>query len=349
MIAGPGRNKADTGASPSAPPRFVRDETPFLKLPEGRALSGVMCVDVGPDGHIWVAHAHGLADRAPNLPKDRSKLLPEVVEFDADGAFIQAWGAPGEVPEIDGEPQWPEAIETIAVDPEGAVWVFGVRQTNDHAALRFSPDGKLLLRLGRFGATGSDTSHELLGTPTDIHLDVASREAFISDGYVNHRVISFNVDTGEFIRAWGAYGKPVPTAGVGRESFDLVHSLIRGPEGHLYVCDRKNNRVQVFDAIGRKDARFVREFHVAPGGEFDHGSVGEVAFSEDGEHLYAVDNSRSCIWIGSVKTGEMLRSFAETDDPLPILDMIHRIACDGEGNVLVARVAAGLERYLIQH
>jgi len=343
---------ADTADTSSRRPRFRLDTKPFLKLPEGRTLGPIMCVDIGPDGHVWVLHSRRNALGLPDGPQERASRLPEVVEFDEDGAFLQAWGGPDHLPQIDGNPQWPQLEETIAVDSENGVWVFGSRKLHDHVAIRFSRDGELLLKIGRYGVTGGDESRDLLGCPTDVYLDAASREVFVSDGYVNRRVVSFNVDTGAFIRAWTAYGHSLPAAEDKGSSFHLVHSVGRGPEGHLYVCDRMNNRVQVFDVIGRKDVTFVRELEIAPG-TLLYGSAAEVAFPPDGAYMYVADNSNFRIWIACLKSWQIIGWFAGnpaegTGNSRADTYVPHRIVFDRDGNLLVARVAGGFERYIFE-
>jgi hypothetical protein len=161
--------------------------------------------------------------------------------------------------------------------------------------------------------------------------------------------VSFNVDTGEFIRAWGAYGKPLPT-GPGGESFETVHSIVRGPDGYLYVCDRVNNRVQVFDAVGKTEVTFVRELIVAPGTEL-YGSAGEVEFTPDGSFMLVADNSNCCIWIVDMPSWQVAGWFGakprEGSGNLPdSMYCPHRFASDERGNLLVARAAGGFERYI---
>ena len=334
-------------------PRFKLETEPFLKLPKGKSLGMVMSVDVGPDDHIWIVHSRiYVTPGFPDTQEDRESRLPEVVEFDADGNYIQSWGGADHLPEEGGVVQWPALIETVTVDSENRVWIFGSRRENDHAAQRFTRDGKLLLRIGKYGVKGDDLSTDLVGCPTDVYVDAKTREAFLSDGYTSHRVAVFNVDTGKFIRSWGAYGKPLPTA-PGLESFaDPVHAIIKGPQGHLYVCDRINNRIQVFDAIGRKDVEFIKELHVAPETKAV-GAAADVAFSADGAYMYIPDNSNVCIWIACVKTWRVIGWFGgrapEGSGNTPaIFYMPHRLVTDRKGNVLVARVSRLLERYIYQ-
>ena len=246
-------------------PRFVAEPSSIVKLPLGRTLGAVTGLAVAPDdGHIWIMHIASILEWGPpGQSKDPAARLPPVVEFDAEGNFLQAWGGTEHLSRLAGRAQWPKQEETISIDAEGMLWIFGANKGYDHAVQRFTRDGKLLLRIGEFGVAGNDESRDHLGCPTDAYHDVSRREVYISDGYVNHRVAVFNSDTGEFLRAWGAYGKRAPFPESGRETFNNpVHAISLGPEGHLYVCDRKNDRIQVFDAIGSSEPRFVRELDV---------------------------------------------------------------------------------------
>ncbi len=339
----------NTAGVASRRPRFERETRPFLKLPEGASLGMTMCVDIGPDDHIWLLHStRFLTPGFPDSPELQASRLPAVVEFDADGNFVQAWGGLDHLPRIDGRPQWPDLEETIAVDEEGCIWIFGSRARYDHAALRFSREGELLLRLGEYQNPGDNDSHDLLFVPTDVYLDTNRREAFISDGYGNNRVVTFNVDTGEFIRAWGAYGRP-PAPAEGEDAFHVVHSISRGPDGYLYVCDRVNNRIQVFDAIGRDDVVYLRHITIAPG-TMIYGAAAEVEFSRNSEFMYVADNSNSCVWIVSMQKWEVIGWFAgkseEGSGNTPDSYYTpHRIVSDRDGNLLIARVAGGIDRY----
>src|SRR4029077_12066889 len=116
------------------------------------------------------------------------------------------------------------------------------------AVLKFSPAGELLLRIGQRGKAGDDDDTQFLNRPTTRYHDPETREVFVTDGYGNHRVISFNADSGAFIRMWGAYGKKpsmlepeAPKAAYGRPPTSQqpdygspVHKVARGPDGKLY-------------------------------------------------------------------------------------------------------------------
>jgi hypothetical protein len=329
-----------------AVPAFAPEPHAVVKLPPGRTLGAVTGLAVAPDdGHLWVLHiASNIEWGPPNQSKDPAARLPPVVEFDAEGNFIQAWGGAGHLPDIDGKPQWPRQEETISIDTAGTIWVFGANKQHDHAVQRFARDGKLLLRIGEFAVAGNDESRSHLGCPTDAYHDESRREVYITDGYVNHRVAVFNSDTGKFLRAWGAYAKATPFPASGRETFNNpVHAISLGPEGHLYVCDRKNDRIQVFDAIGRTDVRFVRELEFKADNPF--GTTFNVAFSPNGEFMYVADGSNSRIWTVDLKAWKIVGSFrGPNSEGADLSATIHKIVTDGAGNLLLGRTSRGIEK-----
>jgi len=325
-------------------PRFTPAPGPAIKIPEGRYLGPVTGLAIAPNGHIWICHlTKQLGWGSPEaLWRDEARL-PPVVEFDAEGNYIQSWGGPDHLPRIDGRPQWLQNEETVSIDDEGAIWIFGANKYYDHAVQRFSPDGKLLLRIGKFGEAGDDDSTDRLGCPTDCWHDTRRREVFITDGYVNHRVVVFNSDTGEFLRSFGAYGASPPPHGTGALSYsNPVHAISRGPEGHLYVCDRMNNRVQVFDAVGRKDARFIRE--IAFPGESQHGTAFNVAFSPKGDFMFVADGDNNRVWTVDVKAWDVVDTFKVSSDNAANT-VLHKIVTDKAGDLLVARTTAGVFRF----
>jgi hypothetical protein len=340
-------------SAPLAPPERTADglpvttlqREPFVTLPPGRTLGPVSGVSVAGDGHVWLVHIA----RSPALgAAEEGSRLPPVVELDADGHFLRAWGGPEHLPTEGGRPQWPDREETVRVDSEGMVWIFGSNEGYDHGALRFTPDGELLTKIGRFGETGGDGSRTLLGCPTEVHFDAEHREVFLADGYANHRVVAFDVDTGECTRLWGAAGRD-PAAGPPEESFvGPVHCIAQGPDGYLYVCDRMGNRIQVFDAIG-KEAKFLHEIVVGPGTVF-FGSTFDLAFDPAAPLVYVPDGSNARIWVVDREKVRVIGWFSHdprsaAENTAAVMRLIHRIAIDHHGHLLVARMFGGLERY----
>jgi hypothetical protein len=331
-------------------PRYAIDPARVVRLPEGRTLGSLTGVQVSPDGHIWLLHiASNMEWGPPGSLDDPSARLPAVVEFDAAGNYLQGWGGPDWLPRENGLQQWPRQEETIAFDDEGTLWVFGADKTYDHAVQRFSRDGKLLLRIGRFGERGDDASETLLGCPTDAWHDVERREVYITDGYANHRVAVYNSDTGAFLRAWGAYGKPLPpSADTPAESFNNpVHAISLGPEGHLYICDRMNKRVQVFDAVGKPEARFVREITLDVEGPF--GSTFNLAFTPDGKFLLINDGSNARLWMVDLAKWEFVDTIhADGADGSDLTGTLHKFTADRSGDLYLARTSRGVERMRYQ-
>jgi hypothetical protein len=327
-------------------PRYTYDPSWALKLPEGRHLGSVTGVQVTPDGHIWVLHIASVMEWGPEEGrKDPAARLPAVCEFDADGNFVQGWGGPDWLPREDGLQQWPKQEETIAFDDEGAVWVFGANTEYDHALQRFTRDGKLLLRIGRFGDKGDDGSTDRLGCPTDAWHDVARREVYVTDGYTNHRVVVFNSDTGAFLRSWGAYGKPArPAESSPRDTFNNpVHAISLGPEGHLYVCDRKNGRVQVFDAVGRAEPVFVREIELNRPSPF--GTCFNLGFTPDGRFMIINDGNNSNLDVVDLAAWKLVDSFRPPhSDGVGLEGTVHKITTNAAGDLMLARTSTGIIR-----
>ena len=327
-------------------PRYLHDEGWGLKLPPGRHLGSVTGVQVTPDGHVWVLHIASIMEWGPaEGTRDPAARLPAVCEFDGEGNFVQGWGGPDWLPREDGLQQWPKQEETIAFDDEGHVWVFGANTAYDHALQRFTHDGRLLLRIGRFGEKGSDDTLDQLGCPTDAYHDVSRREVYVTDGYTNHRVAVFNSDTGAFLRSWGAYGEaPRPAAENPRETFNNpVHAVSLGPEGHLYICDRKNDRVQVFDAIGRDHPMFVREIALDRPSPF--GTCFNLAFTPDGRFMVINDGNNSNLDVVDLAAWELVDSFRPPhSEGIGMEGTVHKIATDAAGNLLLARTSIGVIR-----
>jgi DNA-binding beta-propeller fold protein YncE len=328
----------------SVMPKFVAEASPGVNLPAGRTLGPVTGLAVSPDdGHIWVLHFASILEWGPSGGSDAADgRLPPVVEFDANGNFLEAWGGPDHLPRIEGKQQWPKQEETISIDADGTLWIFGADKEYDHCVQRFTRSGELLLRIGEFGIPGNDESRDLLGCPTDAYHDVLRREVYITDGYVNHRVVVFNSDTGKFLRAWGAYGTRTPFTGSGRQTFNNpVHSISLGPEGHLYVCDRKNDRVQVFDALGRTEPHFVREVEVKADSPF--GAAFNVTFTLGGDYMLVCDGSNNRIWVVDCKAWEIVGSFlGASSEHVGISGTIHKIVTDKSGNLLLGYPSRGL-------
>ncbi len=161
--------------------------------------------------------------------------------------------------------------------------------------LKFTMDGKFVLQIGKPGQGNDSNSTERLGSPADVAVDVAAKEVFAADGYANRRVVVFDSETGAYKRHWGAYGnKPSdektppydPAKPASQQFGNPVHCVRIDKDGLVYVCDRINDRLQIF----RKDGTFVVRAFLREG-DARHGSVYEIVFSPDKEQkfIYMID------------------------------------------------------------
>lgn len=150
---------------------------------------------------------------------------PTVQVYGMDGALIRSWSTPN-----------PKGTHHIRLGPDGNLWLTDFRS---HLVQKYSPDGKLLLTLGTANQKGCDESH--FSGPTDTAF-LSNGDVLISDGYGNRRVVRFD-SRGRFVKAWG-------NDGTAPGQFALPHSIATDSKDRVYVADRNNGRIQVFDADG---------------------------------------------------------------------------------------------------
>ncbi|HEU5197304.1 MAG TPA: hypothetical protein VFW70_21385 [Methylomirabilota bacterium] len=272
-------------------------------------------------------------ERGATLNPPRSlccKPAPPVLEFDSNGRLVASWGGPGH------GYQWPENEHGIYVDDKDHVWIAG-NGPKDGMILKFSRDGKFLMKIGEPGIVGNDSDTKHLNRPANMVVDPATRELFVADGYGNHRVIVFDAETGAYKRHWGANGLPPGDASV-KPWKNPVHCVRLSRDGLLYVCDRQNNRIQVF----KKDGTYVKEFVVAPdtrGG----GSTWDVDLSQDAAqtHLYNADGENNHVWMLLRESGRILGTFGRNGRRAGDFHWIHNMAVDAAGNIYTTEVDTG--------
>ncbi|MGY3648924.1 hypothetical protein ACVWW2_004215 [Bradyrhizobium sp. LM4.3] len=248
-------------------PTFAVDSSWPKPLPNNWILGQVGGITVDWQGHIWVIHRpRSLTDdeKGASLNPPRSKCCvsaPPVLEFDTDGNLLRSWGGAGEGYE------WVGREHGIEVDERGFVWVGG-NADNDNAILKFTLDGKFVAQIGKIAPSLGSNDTTQLGKPAETAIDKEANEIYVADGYGNRRVIVFDATTLAYKRHWGAYGnKPDdtkqaaydPKAPVSQQFGNPVHCVKLANDGLVYVCDRINNRIQVF----KKDGTFVKEFFFA--------------------------------------------------------------------------------------
>ena len=309
---------------------------------------GGMAVDSG--NHIWVLQRPG-SDTPDEISADPSSPrramccfpAPPVLVFDTDGNLLKSWGGPGKGYD------WPDVEHGIYVDRTGNVWIGG-NGPKDRQVLKFTNDGNFLKQIGhpsKEPANSADTT--LLGRPAGLEVDEGAHELYISDGYLNKRVIVFDSETLEFKRMWGGYGNvpndadPGPYKGKGSAPIDQqfrspVHCAHISNDGLVYVCDRANDRVQIFT----KQGKFLREFFLRPE-TLEPGTVCDIAFSHDTgqEYLLVADDTNNVIWTLRRSDGTVLGMTGHNGRNAGQFHAIHQLVSDSAGNLYEGEVETG--------
>jgi DNA-binding beta-propeller fold protein YncE len=314
-------------------PRFVVDPFWPKPLPNRWLLGQVSGVAVDRHDHVWIVQRPKSLtedERGAALSPPRSLCClpaPPVMEFDADGKLLQAWGGPG------AGYDWPANEHGIFVDHHDNVWLAGNGE-KDHHILKFTRTGRFLMQIGKPGASTGDADTHHLRRPADTRVDPATNELYVADGYGNHRVIVFDAATGAYKRHWGANGRPPGEPRV-KPFGNPVHCVRIANDGLVYVCDRRNNRIQVF----RRDGAFVKEIALAPETR-GSGAVWDVDFSVDrGQtYLYAADGENNHVWMLQRDSGRVLSRLGRNGRYAGQFHWIHNLAVDSKGNLYTAEV-----------
>ncbi len=327
-------------------PRFEVDPFWPKPLPNNWVLGQVIGLGIDERDHVWIVHRQSSLTAgevaAAQTPPIASCCLPAppVLEFDPAGKVVGHWGGPA-----DGY-EWPESNHGIFVDHKGNVWIGG-NDAKDAHILKFTRSGKFLMQVGRLGKSGGSNDTENFGGVAKIFVDPKANEAYIADGYRNKRVAVIDADSGKFKRYWGAYGnKPDdtnpgnydPNAPPAKQFRTPVHCADLSNDGLLYVCDRPNNRIQVF----RPDGTFVKEAFVAKKTLGD-GAVWDIAFSKDPQqkYLYLADGKNERIYVMERDTLKMLTNFGDGGRQPGQFFAVHSIATDSKGNIYTVETYNG--------
>jgi DNA-binding beta-propeller fold protein YncE len=317
-------------------PRFTVDPFWPKPLPNRWLLGQVSGIAVDRRDHVWIVQRPKSLtedERGASLSPPRSLCCvpaPPVIEFDAEGNLVQAWGGPG------AGYDWPSSEHGIFVDHHDDVWLAG-NGDRDHHVLKFTRTGRFLMQIGKPGASGGDGDVHHLRRPADARVDPATNELYVADGYGNHRVIVFDAATGAYRRHWGANGRPPGDPGV-KAFGNPVHCVRITKEGLVYVCDRRNNRIQVF----RRDGTFVKEIALAPETR-GSGAVWDLDFSVDpGQtYLYAADGENNHVWLLQRDSGRVLSRLGRNGRSAGQFHWVHNLAVDSKGNLYTAEVDTG--------
>jgi hypothetical protein len=327
-------------------PRFEVDPMWPKPLPNHWVMGNTIGVGVDSRDHIYIIHRAGSLEAkelyaAENPPASECCVAaPPVLEFDAEGNMVKAWGGPGQGYE------WPESNHGITPDSKGNLWIGG-NGANDGHILKFTRDGKFVKQFGFAYASAGSNDVWAFSKVAKISLDEGANEAYVSDGYGNKRVAVLDMDTGKIKRYWGAYGNKPDDTNLGNYNPDAppvqqfrnpVHCAEPSKDGLIYVCDRPNDRIQVF----QKDGKFVKEAFVAKSTKGD-GSTWDIAFSKDPEqkYFYLADGANEKIHVFDRKSLTELTSFGDGGRQPGQFYAVHSIATDSKGNLYTTETYRG--------
>ena len=336
---------ADVTPTNDAPNQYRTIEH-WAKLPDGRKMGSTSAVDIDKDGKsIWVVErcgANSCLDRATG----EIKKIDTVLKFDTDGNLLKSFGAGMFI-----------APHGIYVDKDGNIWITDYQDngplpaggrgrggrggdtppagpigppagaTKGNQVFKFSSDGKLLMTIGKPGGAAEP---ECCYAPDDV-IVAKNGDIFVSDGHGagNNKIFKFD-KTGKMIKSWGKLG-----AGPGE--FDQPHSLAFDSKGRLYVADRNNNRIQVFD----QDGNFISEMRQfsRPSGVFidKHDNI-YVADSESESVSRNHDGWKRGIRVGSLKDGKVVTLIPDPVEKATGTSAAEGVAADAKGNIYGAEV-----------
>jgi len=327
-------------------PRFEVDRYWPQALPEDWVIGQVAGLAVDQHDHVWVVHREqSINTTNAGAAQDPPVAMcctpaPPVLEFDIDGRVVNAWG--GESADYD----WPQQMHGIYIDHNDYVWIGG-NGPDDHQILKFTREGEFVMQIGSRGANQGSHDTENVGGPANMVVHPESNELYVADGYQNRRVVVFDADTGEHLRHWGAYGNAPddtdpgpydPAEGPSDNFRTPVHGIVISHDNRLYMSDRPNNRIQIFEL----DGTYVDEVFVRPE-TLATGSTWEVTLSHDPEQrwLYVPDGTNNVIWIMDRENMEVVDHFGRGGRQPGEFSWLHNLDADSRGNLYTAEVLDG--------
>ena len=317
---------AATASAESAPtnalPNPYRNVPRWFQVPEGRVWGSSSSVAIDGHGHIWVA------ERCSTNSCAGSNLDP-IFEFDASGKLLQNFGG--------GMFVFPHGV---FVDKTGNVWITDARGQDGkgHQVVKFSPEGKVLMTLGKVGVEGD--GHDTFNGPSSVAI-ARNGDIFVADGHggtSNNRIVKFSKD-GKYIKEWGRKG-------TGPGEFDTPHAIAFDSKGRLFVGDRNNNRIQIFD----QDGKFIDQWpqFSRPSGVFiDKHDVLYVADSESESVTKNHDGWKRGIRIGSAKDGSVTAFIPDPVEKATTGSAAEGVVADSKGVIYGAEVGSkDLKKYV---
>lgn len=316
-------------------------------LPNHWVLGMTIGLAIDSRDHVYIVHRRDTFNERTEIgaatdPKTGDCCIPapNILEFDPAGNLVNHWGGPGE------GYTWPASNHGVTIDHKDNIWIGGNGSTDSHI-LKFTKDGRFLQQFGEAGQEANSHSNEHFAGVAEIAFDAGANEAYVADGYRNKRVAVLDADTGELKRYWGAYGnRPEdtdlgpydPEAPPAQQFRNPVHCAQPSNDDLVYVCDRVNNRIQVFET----DGTFVKEQRIAPQTLGD-GAVWDISFSHDPEQrfIYLADGKNMKIHILDRESLEILTSFGDGGRNPGQFFGVHNIATDSKGNIFTTETYEG--------
>jgi hypothetical protein len=335
-------------------PNPYRTVEGWAKLPEGRKWGSTSAVDIDRDGKsIWVAERCG-ANSCLDRASGEIMNVPPILKFDSSGTLVKSFGAgmfiaPHGIYVDTDDNVWVTDYQDNAPLPPGGRGAGGGRSaqsvgpigprpgsTKGHQVYKFSPDGKLLMTLG---TPGGAAEPDYFYAPNDV-IVAPSGEIFVSEGHGagNNRILKFTKD-GKLIKSWGKLG-------TGPGEFDQPHALAFDSKGRLFVGDRNNNRIQIFDQDGNFLAQ-MKQFSRPSGIFIDKNDMIYVADSESMSVSRNHDGWKRGIRIGSLTDGKVVAFIPDPVEEARGTSAAEGVAADAQGNIYGAEVGPmALKRYV---
>ena len=326
LVALSGLSLAQTSAPTNSLPNPYRSIENWGQLPDGRTWGSTSAVGIDPDGtSVWVGERCGEArppsQITPGAPFAcaESKLDP-ILKLDSSGKLVKSFGA--------GLILFPHGLH---VDRNGNVWVtdgLGYKGKG-HQVFKFSPDGKLMMTLGKAGQPGD--APDQFNAPSAV-VTAPNGDIFVADGHggnTNARIVKLDKD-GKFIKTWGHKGS-------GPGELDIPHAIAMDSQGRLFVGNRQNNRIEIFDQDGKLLDQWA-QFSRPSGIYIDRNDVIYVADSESESVSKNHDGWKRGIRIGSAKDGTVTAFIPDPVEQSNTTSAAEGVAADAAGNIYGAEV-----------
>jgi DNA-binding beta-propeller fold protein YncE len=307
---------------PNSQPNPYRTIEHWGKMPAGRTWGSTAAIDIDAHDHVWIGERCGANTCA-------GSSLDPILEFDTEGNLLKSFGS--------GMFIFPHGM---CVDKSGNVWVTDGqgKDGKGHQVFKFSPEGKVLMTLGKAGVAGN--TPDTFNMPSDV-IVAPDGDIFVADGHggdSNNRIVKFDRN-GKYIKEWGKKG-------TGPGEFDIPHALAFDSKGRLYVGDRNNNRIQIFD----QDGKYIDQWP-----QFSRPSG---IFIDRHDNIYVADSESGSVsknhpgWTRGIRVGNIRDAMVIAFIPDPVenatgTSAAEGVAADSKGAIYGAEVGPkGVKKYV---